>query len=101
SSSRTVPIASWAVLVLGFAVGAFHGGAFPYFWMTLGLFPAVAIGLALGPLIDSYDQPLGRGLLVAAAVLLIVSGVQGALRVNHDTQRVQRDALNFIDTNFN
>ena len=37
---------AWAVLALGVAVLLFHAAAFSYFWMTLGLFPAVAFTLS-------------------------------------------------------
>jgi hypothetical protein len=35
-SQRERIVLAWAVLALGAAVGAFHAGAFAYFWLTLG-----------------------------------------------------------------
>jgi hypothetical protein len=91
-------IAAGLVLLLGVAVGRFHGGAFPYFWMTLGLFPAVGIALALDAVLESFAG-LGRAIVVIAALLLLVSAVPAAMN-RQDTQKVQREALAFIDRNF-
>ena len=57
-ASRPTLLLAFAVLALGAGVAAFHAGAFFYFWMTLGLFPAVAFALALAPLRD--DAAAGR-----------------------------------------
>jgi hypothetical protein len=91
----------FAVLALGAAVAAFHAGAFFYFWMTLGLFPAVAFALALGPLRDAL--PAGRPRQIASGLLWAALAIPGALKATSllaDTQAVQRDSLAFIRRNF-
>jgi hypothetical protein len=58
----------WIVLLLGIAVVRVHGSNFPYFLMTAGLFPAVALGLAAGPALELA----GNRKLVAAVGLVAV-----------------------------
>jgi hypothetical protein len=41
-------ICCWLVLLLGLIVIRFHGSSFPYFLMTAGLFPAIALSMASG-----------------------------------------------------
>jgi hypothetical protein len=95
-------VAAWAVLAAGVAVGAFHAGAFPYFWMTLGIFPAVAIGLAW-PAIDASLRPLPlvrRVLPLACATVMVGLGVAAAVDRVRDTQRPQRESLAYIAAEF-
>jgi hypothetical protein len=93
----------WALLALGACVAAFHAGAFFYFWMTLGLFPAVAFALALAPLREALlpahrrARALVMGLLWAA--LLAPAAVKSAELLG-DTQAVQRESLAFVRRNF-
>jgi len=80
---------AWAVLAAGFAIGAFHASAFTYFWMTLGLFPAVAFAAAAGCMRD--------------ALLWLVLGTQGVARMAElsiDSQSAQRESLAFVHRNF-
>lgn len=98
---RSALVAAGATLLLGYAIGRFHAGAFPYFWMTLGLFPAVAIGLAWEPVLDLFERSIIRGLLVGTvAVLLLIVAAPAAYALHRDTQQVQRDSLEFIERNF-
>jgi len=93
----------FAVLALGAGIAAFHAGAFFYFWMTLGLFPAVAFALALEPMRDALlpagvrPRRLAAGLLWAAVV---IPGGAKAMALLADTQGVQRESLAFIRRNF-
>jgi hypothetical protein len=91
---------AWAVLALGAAVAAFHAAAFAYFWLTLGLFPAVALAIALAParklLPPHWLRPGAVALWVA---LLLPAGFQTAALL-HDTQAVQRESLGFVQRNF-
>jgi hypothetical protein len=91
------------VLGLGTGVALYHAAAFAYFWMTLGLFPAVAGAIAVGEIRESL---LARhpGLLRASAAalwlaLLLPAGVETALLLR-DTQAVQRESLAFVHRNF-
>ncbi|HEX4956321.1 MAG TPA: hypothetical protein VF017_23285 [Thermoanaerobaculia bacterium] len=92
--------AAWACLGLGMAVGAFHAAAFPYFWMTLGLFPAAAIGLGWGTLTRRLPPGRGRLLEAAAWLALLAPNLAPALARLTDTQRVQRESLAFVARNF-
>ncbi len=94
---------AWAVAALGVAVGAFHAGAFGYFWMTLGLFPAVALALGIERLRDALCAWQPRMLRPAAALtwlaLIVPAALESALLLR-DTQAVQREALAFVRRNF-
>jgi len=94
---------AFAVLGLGAGVAAFHAGAFFYFWMTLGLFPAVAFALALGPLRDALLPAGGRPRALVTALLWSALAIPGAVKAASllaDTQGVQRESLAFIRRNF-
>jgi hypothetical protein len=92
-----------AVAALGFCVGAFHAGAYFYFWMTLGLFPALALALAYEPIREAFPaaQPRLRGLFLGAVWSILA--LQGALQLGlllTDTQAEQRAALGFAERSF-
>jgi hypothetical protein len=111
---RRETAAALAVAALGVAVAVFHRARFPYFWMTLGLFPAVAIALALDPLLGWVDgagrnrvagpgRRRGRAAawtLAAALGALAVAGLPAAVGMLDDTQAVQRRTLAFVDRHF-
>jgi hypothetical protein len=91
---------AWAVLLLGLAVGGFHAGAFFYFWMTLGLFPAAAFATARGP-IQTLLRPAAAPLVVAGWwLLLLLPGLVTLGLMLNDTQSVQRESLAFVHRNF-
>jgi hypothetical protein len=91
---------AWAVLLTGLGVGVFHAAAFSYFWMTLGVFPALAFALARAPLVDAAPARL-RGLALAAVwALLLVPGALQMAFLLRDGQGVQRDSLAFVHRNF-
>ena len=91
---------AWAVLLLGLAIGGFHAGAFFYFWMTLGLFPAAAFAIARGP-IQALLRPSAAPLVVAGGgLLLLLPGLVTLGLMLNDTQSVQRESLAFVHRNF-
>jgi hypothetical protein len=96
-------VVAWAVMALGLAVGSFHAGAFKYFWMTLGIFPAMALVLARDA-IEALLEPLGRPLRRAVVVLfwcgLIAPAALQSARLLGDTQEVQRQTFDFARSNF-
>jgi hypothetical protein len=104
---RDVPedqlVLAWCALALGFAVCIFHAGAFPYFWMTLGLFPAVALVLARES-IEEVLAGIARPLRIAGVVgFWLVIALPGAIQMVSlldDTQRVQRESFAFTHRNF-
>ncbi len=88
---RTVGVAVVCAL-LGLGVGAFHAGAFPYFVITLGVFLAVSVAIAWGPVLELVPRTGPRIALVAVSWMLL-----HAVPYRHetliDTQRVQRETL--------
>lgn len=94
-------LASWAVLALGAVVGIFHAAAFPYFWMTLGLFPALALAVALDPVLEILPTKRARQLaLIGLWSTLVIQGTLSSIGVLRDSQGTQREALGFIARNF-
>ena len=94
---------AWAVLGLGFAVGLFHAAAFGYFWMTLGVFPAVALALAwrsMQPILADFEAGRRRLLILGFWCVLTVPALQQAAALLRDTQSVQRSSLDFVERNF-
>jgi hypothetical protein len=94
---------AWAVLAVGLAIGAFHASAFAYFWMTLGLFPAVALAVAAASLREALPAGRERLAVLVTAGLWLVLGTQGVARMAEltiDTQEVQRESLAFVHRNF-
>ncbi len=94
---------AWCVLLLGAGVAVFHAGAFGYFWMTLGLFPAFALVLALEPIRGLPVMPRAPVRRVAVAtwwcLLAVPAGLASAALLS-DTQAVQRESLGFVHRNF-
>jgi hypothetical protein len=96
-------LAAWLVLATGFTVAVFHAAAFSYFWMTLGLFPAVALALAAEPIRRELFAGRPQQLRAAAALLWAVIALQGSValvRQLEDTQAVQRESIEFVHRNF-
>jgi hypothetical protein len=94
---------AWAVLALGAGVGLFHAAAFGYFWMTLGVFPAVALALALPEVLalPFLREPRPRRLALAGlAALLALPATLALAELSSDTQAVQRESLAFVHRNF-
>lgn len=94
---------AWAVLALGVVVGGFHAGAFGYFWMTLGLFPAVALAIALGPireLVVARNPSRMRAASVLVWIALALPATLALASLLRDTQFVQRESLGFVHRNF-
>lgn len=98
--SRRALHGALAVVGLGVAVGVFHAGAFPYFWMTLGLFPAVAATLAADAVrLTLPNERSRRRVLLMAGGALLVQGTVAAVGRLDDTQAIQRNTLAFIARN--
>jgi hypothetical protein len=94
---------AWLVLGVGTGVGAFHASAFAYFWMTLGLFPAVALAMASEPIREVLGTRHERAARFVFVGICAVLGVQGIARMAElviDTQSVQRESLAFVHRNF-
>lgn len=97
---RTLALA-WAIVTLGSAVMLFHAGAFPYFWMTLGLFPAAAIAVGLEPIRQAFPrQQVWRILAGSVWALLVIQATITQAGLLQDTQGIQKESLAFIDRNF-
>jgi hypothetical protein len=97
---RTLAVA-WAIVALGIAVMLFHAGAFPYFWMTLGLFPAAAFAVGLDPIRSSFTRThVWRVVGSSIFAFLVIQATLTQAGLLQDTQRSQRDSLAFIERNF-
>ena len=98
--ARSLPYA-WVTLLLGLAVALFHRSSFAYFWMTLAMFPAVAIALGMDSIVALVPSPRTRAALLGgswiALVLLFAPGFGQTLT---DTQAVQRDSYAFVQRSF-
>lgn len=96
-----LPIA-WALLALGTAVGLFHAAAFAYFWMTLGLFPALAFAVARRPILDLLPAagPVRAAATLGFCAALGLPGAAALLSGLRDTQSVQRESFAFVQRNF-
>jgi hypothetical protein len=85
----------WLVLALGLIVVLVHGSSFPYFIMTAGLFPALALSMAAG-------RPLalaGRLTWPITTLLIIFAALQSAresIQMLEDTQWEQRETLRLV-----
>lgn len=98
SNERQRLLMSLSMASAGIAVGAFHAAAFPYFWMTLGLF--FGAGIAVGA--PGVVAAIGRAAIAAAVVIwswLLYWSVPFALELLRETQAPQRTAFAFIDRN--
>jgi len=94
---------AWVVLALGAALLFFHAAAFSYFWMTLGLFPAVALALARSRTEALLLARWPRARRAAAAALgaaLLAPAATTSWRLLADTQAVQRESLAFVHRHF-
>jgi hypothetical protein len=91
---------AWAVLLLGLAVGGFHAGAFFYFWMTLGLFPAVAFATARGSMQALLPRAAAPPVVAGWWLLILLPGLASMGLMLRDTQSVQRESLAFVHRNF-
>jgi hypothetical protein len=93
---------AWSVVTVGAAVVLVHAGRFPYFYMVLGLFPAVVGGLIVSPLLERVGTPLRRGVLMALIWLpLVLYSVAAAAVLAGDTQQQQqRASLDWVERNF-
>jgi hypothetical protein len=97
--ARKTLLVALGCAVLGLAVGKFHAAAFPYFWMTLGLFFATAIAIAWPALGEVWPRArLGLGVIVAAGMLY--NFITARAETLADTQAIQRETFAFIDRNF-
>ncbi len=89
----------WALLLLAYIVGFVHPGAFPYFWMTLGVIPAIGFGVAREAILEALPNIWRRAFVPLASIVFAATAF--AYTVNRqDTQRVQRDALTFTEQTF-
>jgi hypothetical protein len=96
-------VVAWAVLLLGLVVALAHAGAFFYFWMTLGLFPAVALALGADAIRAAPAPRWRRAATFLFAAVWLGLGAQAAVESRdllRDTQSVQAASLAFVARNF-
>jgi hypothetical protein len=91
---------AWALLAAGAGIGWFHAGAFAYFWMTLGLFPALAFSVAREPIARLVAASRLRAPITAAFWLALVApGIVHSGLMLSDSQQVQRESYEFVHRN--
>jgi hypothetical protein len=91
---------SWSVLGLAAIVATFHTAMFPYFWITLGLFPALALAYSAEELAQVVPARIRRFAVGTLIACLLVPAAVYAVQLLDDTQHVQRDALEFVARDF-
>jgi hypothetical protein len=95
TSDYALLICCWLVLLLGLIVIRFHGSSFPYFLMTAGLFPAIALAMASG-------RPLAMAgrmtwpIIVSLVVLVAFQSAAESIEMLTDTQREQRETMRLV-----
>jgi hypothetical protein len=90
----------WGSIALALAVMLFHTGSFPYFSLTFGIFPAVAVGLGVSSVRERYGRRDNDPLPIAPLWILLALGASwGSLSVLQDTQMPQREAFAFVARN--
>jgi hypothetical protein len=97
TEQRRPLLVALAVCLLGIGVGRFHTGSFPHFWITIGIFPAVAIGLGW----NGIRELLPRANLAVAILAwgwLIVTAAIYRRETLIDTQAVQRASFAFVES---
>lgn len=85
------------VILLGLAVARFHTGSFPHFWITLGVFPAVAIGLGWNGIREMLPRAHGAVAGLAWAWLIITGAVYRGETLA-DTQAGQRASFELVES---
>lgn len=85
----------WLVLVLGAAVIIFHGSSYPYFIMTSGLFPAIAIGIAAEPIARQLGARR-NGILALLLLVLVAGSIPPSLELLRGTQANQHDMVAWL-----
>jgi hypothetical protein len=82
-------------------VMVFHAARFPYFYMVLGLFPAVIGGLVVGPVLERLRTPRGQVVFLALLWLPLAGlGTPYAVALTMPTLEHQRASLEFVERNF-
>ncbi len=102
---RLEVLAAWVTVLAGLAVGYFHTTTFAYFWMTIGVFPAMALALGMGSIraalaLIRVPNRLFQGLYALSGAWLIYQSIPTGFSILEDTQRKQTEAFAFIDSNF-
>jgi len=88
---------SWLMLALAVCVALVHGSTLAYFLMTLGLFPAIGLGLMVSH-VAAATPTLQRYTVTLLALALFGGAVPETLQMLHGTQANQRRTMQFIRT---
>jgi hypothetical protein len=94
-SEAAVLATCWLSLALGVLVILFHGSSFPYFIMTAGLFPALALSMASGRPLELAGR-LTWPVLVSLAILITLQSAHESIEMLEDTQLEQRETLKLV-----
>lgn len=94
-------LVAWGVVLTGAVVAVFHAARFPYFYLVLGLFPAAAGALVVGPVLARLRSRTGRRTLMGLVwVPLALGGLLQTALLTIDTQARQRASVAFVHESF-
>ncbi len=96
TEQRRPLLVALVIALLGIGVGRFHTASFPYFWITLGVFPATAIAMGwngIRELLPRAHVPIAAATWLA----LLVLGARYRAETLRDTQYAQRATYGLID----
>lgn len=96
TTERRPLLVALVVGLLGIAVGRFHTASFPYFWITIGVFPATTIALGYAGIRELLPRA-HLAVIALAWLLMIVLAVRYRAETLADTQAVQRDSFGFVE----
>jgi hypothetical protein len=90
-------VTSWVMLALAVCVALVHGSTLAYFLMTLGLFPAIGLGLVIGRVAPAAPT-LQHWTVTMLALALFGGAVPETLQMMEGTQANQHRTIQFIRT---
>ncbi len=100
---QALPALAIGAVTLGLLVVWVHAARFPYFFLVLGLFPATAVGLALGPLLEELGSSASRKAVLLLPIWIPMVGFGAYATADialGDGQAPQREAIRFVSENF-
>jgi hypothetical protein len=96
TAERRPLLLALVVALLGVAIGRFHTASFPYFWITIGLFPACTIAIGYAGIRELL--PRVHAVVIAAAWLVMLAmAVRYRVETLDDTQAIQRESFGLVE----
>jgi hypothetical protein len=95
ATERRPALIALTIITLGIAVLRFHTATFPYFWITLGIFPAVAIGIGWSS-VEAWLPRANKLIVACGALWFLALATRMRVETLADTQTAQRNAFAFV-----